>query len=69
MRNRDCKKCKKGSNLNHLACWKQMLTKAKKQESDKSTHFNILEVQGMLKPNTHNCHTWIDCMCDNCKWL
>jgi len=33
-----------------------MLTKAKKQESDKLARFTILEVQGMLKPNTSNCY-------------
>ena len=36
-----------------------MLTKTKKQESDKSARFTILEVQGMLKPNTCNCYTWL----------
>jgi len=44
MGNGDHRKAKEGSNLNHSACWKQILTKAKKQESDKSTRYTILEV-------------------------
>ena len=43
MGNRDRRK---GSNLNHPACWNQMLPKVKKQESDMSACFTILEVQG-----------------------
>jgi len=33
-------------------------SEAKKQESDKSARFTILEVQDMLKPNTCNVYTW-----------
>ena len=36
------------SNLSHPACCYQMLTKTKKQESNKPASFAILEVQGTL---------------------
>ena len=59
MGNRDRRKAKKDSNLIHPACWNQMLTKAKKPESDKSARFIILKAKGMLKPNACNCYTWL----------
>ena len=61
MGNGDHRKANKEHNLNHPACWNQMLTKAKKQESDKLACFTILEYSGMLKPNTCNFYTWTNC--------